>query len=90
MNNYMGFLRWWMLAVLVTIGLIVSISSNLLFTMYKLDITKLSLIIIMVFFIMTLWCGIKTYIADKCINILNNNFATDNHLKVNQCLTIWE
>ncbi len=71
--NYSVFLRWMLMASIFIVGVIISSTLGLLGDMYNLDSTKLSLVIAGVFVLMTGWCGVKTFIANKCLNDLEEN-----------------
>jgi hypothetical protein len=63
--NYAPFLRWVLIAAAVLVGLIVCWNLGVLNSMYVLDSTMLSPLILSMFVFTTVWCGKKTFYISR-------------------------
>jgi hypothetical protein len=61
------FLRWVFIANIIFWGAIICYNLNLFSTINKLDFTKLSFVILIIFFLMTIWCGKLTWDTTKIL-----------------------
>ena len=61
MNDHRLFLRWWLLITLVILGVVFAILFEIPSKVYENDATKLSFLIVGIFIIMSVRCGIQTY-----------------------------
>jgi len=61
LNKYKLFLRWWLFAVLISVGFVFAWNLHIFHEIYEKDITKLSFVILAIFTYMSLWCGWKTF-----------------------------
>jgi hypothetical protein len=67
MTKHILFLKWWLFAILITLGLYIAYSFNIFHTIWEQDITKLSFIIIALFVFATIWCGSATWKISKAL-----------------------
>ena len=63
--RYSSWLRWWLFVILTGVGLIISFSVGWLSMIYNSDVTKLSVVIGVIYVVMTIWIGMSTYQASK-------------------------
>jgi lysylphosphatidylglycerol synthetase-like protein (DUF2156 family) len=61
MNDHKLFLRWWLLITLVVLGAIFALLFDIPSKVYENDATKLSFLIVGIFTVMSVRCGIQTY-----------------------------
>ncbi len=71
MNSSVGILRWWLFTIIIITGSVVAYSNGMFNMMYTSDTTKLSVLIIIMFSAMSLWCGLNTYTLSHCLKVLN-------------------
>jgi hypothetical protein len=76
-----GILRWWLFAIIVLTGGSVAYSNGIFNMVYSSDTRKLSVVIFIMFLIMSLWCGVKTYILSHCLNVLGKESYGDDAYK---------
>ena len=55
-------LKWWLIFCLTLLSGGVAVYFNLHTTLYNADVTKLSFLILMIFFSTSIWLGRKTYL----------------------------
>jgi len=66
MNDHKLFLRWWLLITLVILGAIFALLFDIPSKVYENDATKLSFLIVGIFAVMSVRCGIQTYAKEVC------------------------
>ena len=65
MIKYKAFLRWWLLFCLVLVGSVVLQSVNGFSYIFGRDSTKITAITVLIYYVMSSWCGIKTWMLDR-------------------------
>lgn len=65
MIKYKAFLRWWLLFTLILVGTIVLQSVDGFSYVFSKDATKLTVVTTAIFYIVSIWCGIKTWKLDR-------------------------
>lgn len=68
--QYAMFLRWWLLAVLITLGTVICYYFGILQEIWQKDSSYLSLATMALFYFMTCWCGFKSWNLTKESNAL--------------------
>lgn len=64
--KHKAFLRWWLLTVLVLLSTVLCITGGVFSSIWENDITKLSFVILFLFYIQTTLCGRLTWSLDSC------------------------
>ena len=59
--RYIGFLRWWLFAALAAVGCYFAYDLGTFHDIWEKDATKLSFVIMAIFGLHTVWCGMKTF-----------------------------
>ena len=62
------FLKWWFFAVLISVGAASLIGSGGISVLWEKDFTRLSFLLLSIFFIMSGWCGYKTWTLSRFID----------------------
>ena len=62
------FLRWWLFITAVVAAMIYMVTQGALITIWNNDVTKLSFVLLVLFIIMSGWCGYKTWTLSKFID----------------------
>lgn len=65
--RYIGFLRWWLFATLIGVGCYFAYDLGVFRDIWVKDSSKLSFLIMAIFIVHTIWCGIKTFKLSKHI-----------------------
>ncbi len=61
MVKYKQFLKWWLFAVVMSIGFILATNFGVFAEAYAKDFTKLSFLIVGITIVSSFWCGIETW-----------------------------
>ena len=61
----LSLLKWWLIFCLTILGAGVSVYFNIHTHIYNADVTKLSFLIMIIFFCTSIWIGGKTYKLEK-------------------------
>lgn len=61
--KYVPFLKWWLFISLIAAGFALGYYENIFHLIWNSDVTKLSFLIIGLFWTTSLWCGIQTWKA---------------------------
>jgi hypothetical protein len=72
MLKHVIFLRWWLFFILIALGTVFTQYINGFEYIWEKDSSKLSFLILTIFYITTIWCGIKTWNLSKAIHNPNN------------------
>jgi hypothetical protein len=67
MTKHILFLKWWLFAILITLGIYIAHSFSIFHTIWEQDITKLSFIILALFAVASIWCGSATWKISKAL-----------------------
>ncbi len=62
------FLKWWLYVATTCAGIYFASQFGVFQEIYDKDISKLSFVIMAGFAIMTVWCGLKTFVISKAVN----------------------
>jgi hypothetical protein len=67
-GNMGVFLKWWIFNVVVLVGCGFANFFNLFTDLWHKDVTKLSFLILVMYVVMSLWCGLKTFRLSKIVS----------------------
>jgi len=75
MIKYKAFLRWWLFFVSILVGTVILQSVNGFNYIFSKDATKLTVVITVGFYLVSAWCGLKTWRLDR--SSAKGNVMTD-------------
>lgn len=81
MVKHTTFLKWWLQIASTSVGVYFAYKFGVFHEIMEKDESMLSFLIIAGFVLMSLWCGVKTFIISRSLN-LNNKIPTESELKV--------
>lgn len=68
------FLRWILIFIMVLSGGYMSFNIGLIHKLYEEDSSKISFLILIIFLLSSIWCGIKTFLINK-VKDINDNYS---------------
>lgn len=81
MVKHAVFLKWWLQIASTCVGAYFAYKFNFFHEVAEKDKSMLSFLIMAGFILMSLWCGVKTFVISNSLN-LNNAMPTDFELKI--------
>lgn len=80
MVKHTTFLRWWIQVAAMSVGCYFAYQFGVFHEIWEKDVSKLSFLIMAGFIFMSIWCGVKTFVISRSLN-LGEIIPSDRELK---------